>query len=469
MSYAIFPPLGFARIGNSPNEFFLGPEVKGALGIEIDPEGREHPVKSFKDAQYHVKRQGARFHLYEIPKEGGAPVPAALPAGTRVRWSVTLANKKDAVVRPASPPRTPRRVQMDPARSDRQIVASAEADPNDAVPLNGKYRGIEVNLGSIRTDAQGNLIVLGGRGRSESPSNAPVGGSFYNNPDWFDDLADGPVHAEVSVPGSEPVNASAAWIIVGPPDFAPISQGVVTLYDLILQSAIDAGWINSIARPYFETDIRPMIERASNLQWVHPSSVWPKISKEWPKLRDSSSSMQDLRRQTVDLISSVETILQSFELMDWQLEVLEAWIAGDFQPGSDPNEGSAYELTRSALDGTVGAGLYPGIEAGVNIADAGLFQSSPFEFRFDHNLLDPGDVTAHMALPWQADFLKCRLGWWPAQRPNHAPQVTGPEKEWLRPDMNHRELIDEVMKLGTIAEVGSSKIAEQGRDPVLGD
>ena len=469
MGLAIFPPLGFARIGNSPDEFFVGPESRGSMGIEIRSDGEEQPVKTFKDAQFRMKKQGARFHLYEVPEDGGVPIPATLPEGSQVQWSVTLGNKKDAVVRPVRPPGTPRKVQMDPARSDRHIFADANADPNAPVQLDGRYRGTAVNLGNIRMDSQGKLIVLGGRGDSRSPSNAQIGNSFYNNPDWFDDLADGPVRAKILVPGSDPVCAAAAWVVIGPPDFAPVSQGVVTLYDLIFQSAVDVGWVSSIVRPYFETDIRPLIERASNLQWVHGNRVWPQISTDWPKLADSRASFQSLRQQTLGLIGRCEYILQQFELMDWQLEMLEAWVSGSFEAGWAPDRGSAYELTRSALDGTVGAGLYPGIEAGVNLSDAGLFQSSPFEFRLDPNALEAGDLTAHMALPWQADFLKCRLGWWPAQRPNHAPQETGPEKEWLRPDMTHRELVDDVMKLGVITDTPSGEIAEQGRDPVLGD
>jgi len=32
MKYAIYPPIGLARIGNSPTEFFIGPERRGSRG-----------------------------------------------------------------------------------------------------------------------------------------------------------------------------------------------------------------------------------------------------------------------------------------------------------------------------------------------------------------------------------------------------------------------------------------------------
>ncbi|MFQ6325812.1 LodA/GoxA family CTQ-dependent oxidase [Nocardia sp. CWNU-33] len=51
----IHPGIGVARVGNSPDEFFPGPE---APGIPANPEGQ------FKDAQGGMKRQAARFRLY---------------------------------------------------------------------------------------------------------------------------------------------------------------------------------------------------------------------------------------------------------------------------------------------------------------------------------------------------------------------------------------------------------------------
>ena len=34
MKYAIYPPIGLARIGNSPTEFFIGPERRGSRGTQ---------------------------------------------------------------------------------------------------------------------------------------------------------------------------------------------------------------------------------------------------------------------------------------------------------------------------------------------------------------------------------------------------------------------------------------------------
>ena len=48
MAYAIFPPIGIARIGNSATDFFVGPERPDSLGIEVLPDGTEREVEATK-------------------------------------------------------------------------------------------------------------------------------------------------------------------------------------------------------------------------------------------------------------------------------------------------------------------------------------------------------------------------------------------------------------------------------------
>ena len=69
--FRIHPAIGIARVGNSPNSFYIAPEVTGGLPIDCDPEGnpivkddREQPVSKFKDAQGRIRRQAARFRVY---------------------------------------------------------------------------------------------------------------------------------------------------------------------------------------------------------------------------------------------------------------------------------------------------------------------------------------------------------------------------------------------------------------------
>jgi hypothetical protein len=72
-------------------------------------------------------------------------------------------------------------------------------------------------------------------------------------------------------------------------------------------------------------------------------------------------------------------------------------------------------LTRSILERCAGGAFYPGIEATAITRDPKLYAEA---FRFDHRVLEAGDLTKYMALPWQADFYECRQWWWPAQRPD---------------------------------------------------
>jgi hypothetical protein len=113
-------------------------------------------------------------------------------------------------------------------------------------------------------------------------------------------------------------------------------------------------------------------------------------------------------------------------LTDYQYELMRRWSEGDFEadwPGSEPEwppfdqvppEDQPEALDRAALDSCIGGPFFPGIEASYPMAQAETYES-PFRIRKDKK---PGDLTAGMAVPWQADFLACSTFYWPAQRPN---------------------------------------------------
>ncbi|WP_328618992.1 MULTISPECIES: LodA/GoxA family CTQ-dependent oxidase [unclassified Streptomyces] len=82
----IHPTLGIARVGNSPDEYFIGPETPGEPS---DPEGR------FKDAKGRVKRQAARFRIYAYD-EAGKVLGELTADQAEITWSAELANAKGA-------------------------------------------------------------------------------------------------------------------------------------------------------------------------------------------------------------------------------------------------------------------------------------------------------------------------------------------------------------------------------------
>ena len=80
----IHPGIGVARVGNSPDEFFIGPETPGQT---------QHPVGGYKDDQGRIKRQAARFRIYAYNAAGEA-IAELTADNARINWNVQLANKK---------------------------------------------------------------------------------------------------------------------------------------------------------------------------------------------------------------------------------------------------------------------------------------------------------------------------------------------------------------------------------------
>ena len=82
----IHPAIGIARVGNSPDEWFLGPETPGPHPM---------PPGGFKDDSGRLKPQAARFRLYGLDEND--QVVAEVTAGDAdIRWTVHLANTKAA-------------------------------------------------------------------------------------------------------------------------------------------------------------------------------------------------------------------------------------------------------------------------------------------------------------------------------------------------------------------------------------
>lgn len=464
MRHAIYPSIGIARLGDSQTEYFVGPEIPGRPGVELDGAGGERPVQKYKHQgpiDLLVKRQAARFRVFEDREDGTPPQPVQLPAGARIEWTVHLVNKKSATVRGNAPKHVPTRPQL---------VANPQGLVIDPGPRTisgsqvsgihfdtGKYRGRTVPLGELRTDPAQNLLVLGGSGFSSSPINSPFN-NFYNNPGWHDDASDGPVTARV-VDGDGAVliaEIEPAWVIVAPPDFAPDIQGFVTLFDIVRQVGVDHFGIQVPVPPSFTQDIFPILSRIRRLQWVNSNPVWESMNDDWAGLADASAAAQAQRDAAAQSVDDAVRALSNFELTATQATMIQSWAAGNFnadwtgipQPSTAV---SAIGLTRAALEGTVGQGFYPGIEAGIIVQDPTLY-TRPFDFRIDRNSVAAGDLTSLMAVPWQADFLACNRSWWPAQRPDNVlkDSTSTATAEWDRGIDTTDEMVKRFARLGFV-------------------
>src|SRR5690242_5460269 len=82
---AIHPAVGVARVGDSPDEYFLGPEQPG---------GAETPA-SYKDKSGRVKRQAVRFRVFAYD-ESDAVLGELTAEDGEITWTVHLRNGKGA-------------------------------------------------------------------------------------------------------------------------------------------------------------------------------------------------------------------------------------------------------------------------------------------------------------------------------------------------------------------------------------
>ena len=267
---AIHPGIGIARVGNSSSEFFVGPEVQF-------PDAP--PANFYKDAAGALKRQAARFRIYGLDERGR--VVDELNAGNaRISWTVHLANRKAAWYNfevaldiPEAIPCARRNAGFKGERRGELVIdpgpRSIGGQPGEmAVPFDtGTFLGTRVYLGELRTDEAGRLIVLGGRGVSDTPFPNNTAYTYANNDGWHDDVSDGPVSARVEI-GGVSIPVDPAWVVVAPPNYAPMIMSVQTLYD-VLYDAYQNKWLMPVATPSFTDHIWPLLRQFSETQWVN--------------------------------------------------------------------------------------------------------------------------------------------------------------------------------------------------------
>ncbi len=460
----IHSAIGVARVGNSLGEFFIGPEKPG---------DRTPPAGGYKDAAGRVKRQAARFRVFGYDEQGQL-VKEITDADATISWTVHLANKKAAWREFDGPnPNAPFRNQavrdrkklvIDPG--PRTISGVGQAAKFDT----GKFDKTVVPLGEIRTDEAGRLLVLGGFGHSDSPGNKPLT-TFANNDGWYDDVSDGPVNATVALNGGlQTLHAAGAWVIVAPPDFAPPIENITTLYDVLLQVAVNKLGLKLPAQPSFTRDIYPILRGAMKMGWVNemasqhhhslaavipPPGVAAARAAIFSQLRNpndgSGGDMPMLYSDTEGRDGAVTKL---------QYQWMEQWKNGDFindWPGAleQTDEITPAGLDRAALEACVGSAFFPGIEGSWFLRDVYQYIEP---FRLDQAKLQAGDVTKQMAVPWQADFNDCSasddFAWWPAQRPDQViPEDGEQHADWTRDLVSSREdMVKNWHRLGFVVE-----------------
>ena len=507
IKYRIHPAIGVARVGDSPDDFFIGPEAPGVPPTLNKPDGSSAQPGKYKDQQHKIKRQGARFRIYEYTEDDAGvatKVREISGAEAQIEWEVHLANRKPAektrfFAVPANS-RTPRNKEVKD-RSKLIIDPGPQRISGVNQPmktLHGTFMDtVNVKLGDLLTDGGGRLIVLGGHGKSQSHDGRRLSESdddFADNDGWCDDTSDGAVRATVTLNGSnQKIAADPAWVIVAPPDFAPPLQNVVTLYDVVYDVA--AKFNSSLAvtdatRVSFTTDVYPILRRVCSMHWVSDfaaqghaggssgdfTSHVNELARNDPNDSRRNKIFRRLRDpkhlDTGDMPKlGTSSKIPGISLTVVQYERMRRWAAGKFLadwPGAEPapmpldklpEMDRPRALDRAALESCVGGPFFPGIEAGRIMlgekADAKIYEKKrPFRI---NTSLPPGTLTARMAVPWQADFFACEsdsqvsMDWWPGQRPNHV--LRGSRREqWREGVSGMNDMVAKWAQLGFVVE-----------------
>ena len=457
-SVAIYPSIGIARVGNSPNEYFIGPIIPGVTAQDPD---------DFRDAQGRIKRQAAEFRIFGLDDKGNVLGELNESHDVAIDWKVDVANKKAAwyqfdialdipaaegyydVNGNAQNPRglptlcQKRNLYYDGSRKELMIEATARRISGKNTNQKGTGKGYifegqigkkqtDVYLGEVRTDEEGRLLFLGGRGHSASFEDKPLT-TFANNEGWHDDTSDGPVDASVSWgEGKNKVTmeAAGAWVVVAPPNYAVGVQAFTTGYELLQ----DVQYRNGTHKPNktsFYKNVYPTLQHLTQNQWVNAG-----VSREFgwgsayefdneallEKLNDKSEKNRPFRQTILECFrdptytemqaeawpplygDAVTFNMNSTDPRNWyavtelQYLHLKNWALGDFdedqpiQPKKwddmSPVE-QANGLTEAALEETLGGPFHPGCEFTWPMRNAIIFDDKdPWRIKRRKNVKD---------------------------------------------------------------------------------
>jgi hypothetical protein len=365
-------------------------------GNPVIVEGKPQYVREFKDEKGMIKRQAATFKIYRTEADGSETmIDMNDPRIKKIEWTVHVANKKAAWwnfvpllgdlmfgelnsyetwngdpppawnLPPNSETGDPwtglpwmnwrnagttgrdarRQLIIDPGprtlsgaggaayfdnHTDYKFVSFPESD--------NISQGLPVKtLGEMRTDSNGNLLVLGGFGRAGGSETIT---GFGGGDTWHDDIADGPVTATIHFNDDDlsPVELKA-WVVMGSPKYAPELVNISTWDDVMIDAAIkymnvlpeayDAqkwsdndGW-NPDYEVNYDRDIQPFLERIGDYQWVATVPSMTAFIRPSFDPRDASETNREQREKMLSYFRKPSkmrhaTLLEPAALVDGQ-------------------------------------------------------------------------------------------------------------------------------------------------------
>jgi hypothetical protein len=235
MTFKIHPGLGLGRAGDSPTDWFVAPETSDVPLV---------PAGGYRDASLLLKRQGARFRVFEYTGTGDAT--ECISPDFQIEWHVVL--RKDGVAAPETIVDTPNQTKDVPP-----------------IPFSSPS---QVSLGQLRTDGEGRLIILSG----------VVAGTD------FDARCEGRVTARVRRDGEVLFEgALASWVLLTAPDFLPQRRDSPTAYDKLMEAWYSRGLFTAaqLAAPAsLRADIYPLLRSGLPLT-VEPVPPAPGPVSSW--------------------------------------------------------------------------------------------------------------------------------------------------------------------------------------------
>ncbi|HEY2876523.1 MAG TPA: LodA/GoxA family CTQ-dependent oxidase [Reyranella sp.] len=312
--------------------------------------------------------------------------------------------------------------------------------PDDNFPRLYAPSGKLDTLGQLRTDRDGRLVVLGGRGRAcawyqpdGTPYPLPSGEiapgvlSDINEVGWFDDSADGPVSATLLFDDGSEQPVHGAWVATAPPSFAPQCSNVISLWDDIydtwvrklgLRPEIFAGRFLETYQPSFDTDIYPIFRATALQRWsvnlpqraidAH-DTVGDIKSSDDPSdtilaglayIRDPNNDAQ-FADGAPFMPLAIGDVGKSFLAVKLtQYFFLSQWSQGRFRGTGATPLGAGETLDKASLVSCMGGGFGPGLELTFVVRDPELYQvdwresgAGPFRIRgrrLDYDKAEPG-------------------------------------------------------------------------------
>jgi len=452
--YKIHPAIGVARVGESATSFD-GPDVR-------DP---GFAPATYRDGADKIKRQAARFRIYEYEfpnafeadkQDGMATVREITIADVeQIEWMIKLGNRKMFTAHPYTDPanQTPHlsipaelTITLTPANATALAAGAAQKIEGQ---ISGTAPPLRVTLGEFATDADGRLRALAGKGLAGSLPGAGAP-TDLRNPKWWDDTADGPVRAKLTLNGGAVVMASSAWLVTASPDYAHAIECTVSLYDLAYSIACDNFGYTPPARPSMRRHIYPILLAAERAGWTS-NQLLPHFGASvhafttgarFDLLRSNNKAIGSPARAAREALKGLlrngaggtmpklrAEAAAELALPAAIYKIFEKWAQGefvaDFFPAIGPivpslamrparDRGNA--LDQAHMGAMVGGGFFPGIEVGKDINDLAHWAGA---FRIKDTIV-PGTLTKDLAVPWQSDFSLCTTVWWPSHRPDVA-------------------------------------------------